>query len=133
MSFVYGAILWGSVAAAAPVIIHLLMRSKARKVTLPTLRFVKTTHRANYAKLKLKHLILLAMRMAAIVLAVLLLARVFLPGHRSPGGGASVPLAMVVVVDNSASMGRSRPPWEGPCKCSAAWTSLAGRCWLFRT
>ena len=105
MSFIYGAIIWGSVAAAAPVVIHLLMRSKPRKVTLPTLRFVKTTHRAIYSKLKLKHLILLAMRMAAIILVVLLLARAFLPGHHRLGGGASVPLAMVVVVDNSASMG----------------------------
>ena len=104
MSFVYGAILWGSVAAAAPVISHLLMRSKPRKVVLPTLRFVKTTHRANLAKLKLKHLILLVMRMAVIVLAVLILGRAFLPGYRS-SDGSSVPSAVVVVVDNSASMG----------------------------
>ena len=104
LSFVYGAILWGSVAAAAPVVIHLLMRSKPRKVVLPTLRFVKTTHRANISKLKLKHLILLVMRMAAIVLAVLILGRAFLPGYRS-SDGSSVPSAVVVVVDNSASMG----------------------------
>ncbi|MCD4824170.1 MAG: BatA and WFA domain-containing protein [Phycisphaerae bacterium] len=103
MGFLYGAILWACAAAAGPVIIHLLMKPRPRKITLPTLRFVKKSHKANVSRLKLKHIILLAMRMAAIVLLAILLAEPLGRGFRS-SFMPSEPVAMVVVVDDSASM-----------------------------
>lgn len=103
MNFVYGAILWGSLACVAPVIIHLAMRTKPRPMTLPTLRFVRKTHLENLSKLRLRHLLLLAMRIFVIVLIAYFLARVFLPDFGKTSRG-DIPTAMVVVVDNSASM-----------------------------
>ncbi len=103
MNFVYGAILWGALACVAPVIIHLVMRTKPRPMILPTLRFVRKTHLASASKLRLRHLLLLAMRIFVIVLIAYLLARVFLPEF-GKASRENVPTALVVVVDNSASM-----------------------------
>jgi hypothetical protein len=103
ISFVFGGLLWGASAAVAPVLIHLIMRTRPRRMPFPALQFVRKTHKANISRLKLKHLILLAMRMAAIVLIAMLLARAFLPGwFQVPD--RTVPAAAVFVVDNSGSM-----------------------------
>ncbi|MCK5113253.1 MAG: BatA and WFA domain-containing protein [Phycisphaerae bacterium] len=96
-------ILWGAAAAGVPVVIHLLMRPKPRTVTLPTMRFVLKSHNANLSKQRIKRLILLLMRMGAVALVAMLLAGFYLQGKHFPGAQKQ-PVAMVVVVDNSASM-----------------------------
>ncbi|MFP4054108.1 MAG: BatA domain-containing protein [Phycisphaerae bacterium] len=103
ISFVFGGVLWGATAAAAPVVIHLIMRTKPRRMPFPALQFVRKTHKANISKLKLKHLILLAMRMLAVALVSLLIARAFLADFFEVPD-RTVPAAAVVIVDNSASM-----------------------------
>ena len=103
ITFLFPLVLAAGAAAVAPVVIHLIMRTKPRRTVFPAMRFVKKTHQANISKLKLKHLILLAMRMAAIVLIAMLLARAELPSFRQVDD-SSEPMAAVVVVDNSGSM-----------------------------
>ena len=103
MSLWFSGMLWVTVAAVIPVIIHLAMRTKPRMRLLPTLRFVKTTHRATAAKRRLKHYVLLALRMGIVVLLALLLARPWLRGMRTVQP-TDAPTAMVVLVDLSASM-----------------------------
>jgi len=103
VTFLFPMVLTAAGAAAAPVIIHLILRTKPRKVLFPAMRFVRKTHRANLSKLRLKHLILLLMRMGAIVLLALLLARAQWPRWTSVAD-TDVPTAAVVIVDNSASM-----------------------------
>jgi len=103
LTFLVPAILGASAAVAAPVVIHLLMRSKPRQVVFPALRFVKKTQQASVSILRVKHLILLAMRMLAIALVVFLIARARLPafGHAPV---ATTPCDLLVVLDNSGSM-----------------------------
>jgi hypothetical protein len=103
MSLWFSGMLWVTVAAAIPVIIHLAMRTKPRVRLLPTLRFVKTTHRATAAKRRLKHYVLLALRIGIVVLIALLLARPWLRGMRTVQP-TDAPTEMVVLVDCSASM-----------------------------
>jgi hypothetical protein len=103
MSFIFGGVLWASAAVAAPVVIHLLLRTRPRTVTLPTMHFVRKTHRSGASRHRLKHLLLLGLRMLALLLMVLIVARAFVPAFSSTRDGA--PTAIVVVVDNSASMG----------------------------
>lgn len=91
-------------AAAAPVIIHLIMRTKPRRVTFPAVAFVRKTHQANISRHKLKHLILLLMRMLLIALLALLIAGWYIPNWRHTPA-TSDPAAVVVVVDDSGSMG----------------------------
>ena len=104
VAFLFPMVLTAAGAAAAPVIIHLIMRTKPRKIVFPAMRFVRKTHRANLSKLRLKHLILLLMRMLAIVLLAALIARAEVPRWASVAD-TGVPAAAVVIVDNSASMG----------------------------
>ena len=103
MAFLFPMILAAGAAAAAPVIIHLIMRTKPRRVVFPPLRFVLKTHRAQISRLRLKHLILLAMRVAAIVLIAMLIARTQLPGWGRATDQKS-PVAAVIVLDASGSM-----------------------------
>ncbi len=103
VSFLFGGILWAAGAAAAPVVIHLIMRTRPRQMVFPALRFVRKTHQSNISKLKLKHLILLALRMGALAVLAMLLARPFIADWvRS--AGQNVPSTAVIVIDNSGSM-----------------------------
>ncbi len=102
-NFLFGPVLWAAAAAAAPVIIHLIMRTKPRKVTFPALRFVKKTHHANISKLRLKHLLLLLLRMAAIALIAVLIAHAEIP-NQVKATAVSAPVAAVFVLDNTGSM-----------------------------
>ena len=104
ITFLFGGVLVAGAAAAAPVIIHLIMRTKPRELVFPALRFVKKTHRSNISKLKLKHLLLLLMRILAILLIVILIARPRLPAWQR-AVDRSQPTAVVFVIDNSGSMG----------------------------
>lgn len=103
MSFLFGGILWAAGAAAAPVVIHLIMRTRPRQMVFPALRFVRKTHQSNISKLKLKHLILLALRMGALVVLAMLLARPFIPDWVR-AAGRDVASTAVIVIDNSGSM-----------------------------
>ncbi len=104
MSFLFPMVLAAAGAAVAPVVIHLILRTKPRKIVFPAMRFVRRTHQANLSKLRLKHLLLLLMRMAMIVLLAVLVARAEVPSWRTVAD-TSVPAAAVILVDNSGSMG----------------------------
>lgn len=103
LEFLVPGILVAGFAAAAPVIIHLIMRSKPRNIVFPAMRFVKKTHKANISKLRLKHILLLAMRVAAILLLVGLIAKAQIP-RWNVHTGVSSPAAAVIILDNSGSM-----------------------------
>jgi hypothetical protein len=103
VAFLFPAVLGAAGAAALPVIIHLILRTKPRWIVFPAMRFVRKTHQANLSKLRLKHVLLLLMRMAAIVLLAVLIARAELPRWTAVQD-RDVPAAAVVIVDNSGSM-----------------------------
>lgn len=104
ITFAYPMVLWAATAVAAPIIIHLTLRTRPRRIVFPAMRFVRKTHQATVSRLKLKHLILLAMRMLAMLLIALLLAKPTFVGGRVELGSAE-PAAVVVAIDNSGSMG----------------------------
>lgn len=102
LTFLFPAILYAAGAAAAPVIIHLILRTKPRRIVFPALRFVKKTHNANISKLRLKHLLLLLMRMAMIAGLAYLIAQWQIPAWTTEVKDTS-PVLAVLVIDNSAS------------------------------
>lgn len=103
INFLFPAILGAAGLAAAPIIIHLILKTKARRIVFPALQFVKKTHHANINRLRLKHLILLALRMMVIVMAATLLARAEIPSWQAVAE-RNVPTAAVIVLDDSGSM-----------------------------
>jgi aerotolerance regulator-like protein/VWA domain-containing protein len=99
--------LTGLVVVAIPVAIHLVMRTRPRRMVFPALRFVQASQRASVGMMKLKHLVLMILRVVMLALLVFIIAR---PISRrdvvaAPDDVDKVPAAVVLCFDNSPSMG----------------------------
>jgi hypothetical protein len=103
MGFVTPALLGGAALIALPIVLHLVMRREARHLDFPALQFVRQRRSMNQHRLRLRHLLLLALRCAIIGLLAFALAR---PTLRGLGTAAkdSGPVAAVLVIDNSLRM-----------------------------
>src|SRR5690606_27841601 len=86
------------------VIPHLIMRQNPKHVVFPALRFVRQRNEANRRKLRLRHLILLALRVAALVFLAFALARLTLTTSGALVSQAA-PVSAVMVFDTSPRMG----------------------------
>ena len=62
-----------------PVILHLILRAKPKKLLFPALRLIQSRRQHNVRRMRLRHLLLLLLRMALLVLAVLAVARPSVP------------------------------------------------------
>src|SRR5207302_356703 len=94
----------GLAAAAIPALLHLLERRVPPEAEFPPLRYLSEAERQNARRLKLRHLLLLLLRTALIVLLVLAAARPLFP-TRASGGSLHEPTALAVILDNSPSSG----------------------------
>src|SRR6516225_1210155 len=102
MGFVQTSMLTALAAVILPILAHLLFRRRFRPVDLGTLRFLKVAIRQDTRRRKLKRWLLLALRLACVVLLVLLFAR---PYRAQFAGGGDAGLS-IILIDRSASMGR---------------------------
>lgn len=115
------ALLYGLAACAVPILIHLVMRQRARRQVFPAMRLLMTNHARSDRAHRLKHLLLLLCRMGVLALVVLLLAGTQYTPAQSATGHApalvgSAPVSAIFCVDTSASMGyryqgRTRLQW----------------------
>ncbi|HEY2251402.1 MAG TPA: BatA and WFA domain-containing protein [Planctomycetaceae bacterium] len=64
---------------AIPVILHLLMRAKPKKLVFPALRLIQNRKRTNSRRMRLRHVGLLILRMAVIGLLAVAVARPSVP------------------------------------------------------
>ncbi|HVZ93784.1 MAG TPA: BatA domain-containing protein [Phycisphaerales bacterium] len=101
-----GWLIAGGIAAAAPIVAHLLARRGGRLVTFPAVRFVLEAMGEQARRTRLRDIILLSLRVLAVALIALAFDR---PGWI---GGAKPPLdngggEWVIVLDASASMTRA--------------------------
>lgn len=103
MGFVTPALLGGALLVGVPIVLHLVMRREAQQLVFPALRFVQQRKTANQHRLRLRQLLLLAMRCAVIALLAFALARPTLRGSGATGKEDS-PIAAALVVDNSLEM-----------------------------
>ncbi len=102
---VNGALLWGTLLVASPIIIHLLSRRKFRILDWAAMEFLLEAERRNRRRIQLEHLILLLLRCLAIILLACLVARLFL--QRTGLAARAIEAARVeriVLLDDSASM-----------------------------
>ncbi|MDB4386817.1 BatA domain-containing protein [Akkermansiaceae bacterium] len=102
MNFLAPALLWGLLAAAIPVIIHLLNRRRFRTVKWAATTFLLKASRESRGKKRLKHILILACRGLAIAALIFAVARP-LVGNFLGWGGGSVE-TVVLVLDRSPSM-----------------------------
>ncbi len=103
MTFVYPILLGGLLLAGLPVVLHFLARKKPKTLVFPAFQFLMQKQRQSTRNLRLKHLLLLLMRMALIALACLALSRPRL-FHESLGLSRERPVAMVLIFDTTPSM-----------------------------
>ncbi|TWU40969.1 BatA domain-containing protein [Novipirellula artificiosorum] len=75
MTFLNATLIFGVLAAAAPVVLHFLARREPKKVVFPSLRFLTQRYETNRNRLKIRRWWLLALRIAAIAAVALFLAR----------------------------------------------------------
>ena len=103
LSFVNPLLLAGTALVALPIVLHLIMRRKPRHLEFPALRFLQRQHDVNQRRLRLRHLLLLALRIAAIALLAFALAR---PSLKLFGalGSQKAPVAAALVFDTSRRM-----------------------------
>ncbi|MGD9857587.1 MAG: BatA domain-containing protein, partial [Planctomycetaceae bacterium] len=79
MSLLHPAILYGLGLAAIPVILHLLLRQKPRKLLFPALRLIQNRRKQNVRRMRIRHLLLLLLRVAVIAAIVIAIARPSVP------------------------------------------------------
>lgn len=103
MGFLTPVLLAGSALIAVPVLLHLIMRRQPEQHMFPALRFVQQRRESNRRRMRLRHLLLLALRCALIAGFAFALARPTLKGSGLHGKEGS-PLAVALVVDNSLRM-----------------------------
>ena len=107
MSFLNPLFLLGVAALAAPVLVHLVRRTRARKVQFPALVFVRQIPQRTIRRRTLHNLFLLLLRCLAILLIVLAFTRPFFSGG-SAAKETGTNGATVILIDTSLSMRRSQ-------------------------
>ena len=107
MSFLNPFFLLGVAALAAPILVHLVRRTRARKVQFPALVFVRQVPQRTIRRRTLHNLFLLFLRCLAILLIVMAFTRPFFSGG-SAAKDTSTAGATVVLIDTSLSMRRGQ-------------------------
>ncbi|MBI3189410.1 MAG: BatA domain-containing protein, partial [Ignavibacteriales bacterium] len=107
MTFLNPLVLFGTLAAAIPVILHLLNLRKLRTIEFSTLRFLKELQQTKIRKLKIRQLLLLIIRTLLVLLLVLAFARPALRGTLLGTIGGNAHSSVVFIIDDSFSMSAS--------------------------
>lgn len=103
--FVNPALVAGTALALVPLAIHLLNRQRYKPMPWAAMRFVLAAYRKTRRRAQLENLILLLLRMAAVALLALAIARPFV-GDRSPlAAMAQSRRDVALILDASASTG----------------------------
>jgi hypothetical protein len=104
LTFLQPAFLFGALAAAVPILIHLIYRRRALVHPFPAVRFLLLADKRTARKFRLHQWLLLALRLLVILLLALTLARPLLTGEDVQAAATVPPQTTVILVDNSLSM-----------------------------
>ena len=104
MTFLNPLVLFGLVAAAVPVILHLLNLRKLKTVEFSTLTFLKELQQTKVRKLKIRQLLLLIIRTLLVIFIILIFARPALRGRMFGAIGTSARATVVLIIDDSFSL-----------------------------
>src|SRR5512145_1736820 len=105
MSFLAPLFLVGLAGLAVPVLLHLIQRERKQVVQFPSLMFLQRIPYQSVRRRRIRHWLLLAMRISAIALLVLAFARPFFQQGALAAAAAAGAREVVILLDQSASMG----------------------------
>lgn len=103
MAFLSPIFLLGALAAALPVLVHLVRRTRAVRLQFPSLMFLRRIEQKTIRKRRLRNLLLLALRSAALLLLALAFARPYYSGA-SAASASNSQSSSVILIDASYSM-----------------------------
>jgi hypothetical protein len=104
MSFLNPLILFGLVAAAIPLIIHLFNLRRPRRIDFSSLVFLRELQRSTMRRVRIRQWILLLLRTLALASLILAFARPTLRGPLAGVVGSAARTSAAIVLDNSLSM-----------------------------
>jgi hypothetical protein len=99
MEFLAPVWLAAAAAAAVPLLLHLLRRRIGTRIDFPAVRYLARAEREHSRKLRMRNLLLMLLRVAAVLILTAAAAR---PIARLAGGGHA-PTTVAIVLDNSLS------------------------------
>ncbi|MBQ6268989.1 MAG: BatA domain-containing protein [Bacteroidetes bacterium] len=103
MNFLNPAILFGLIAAAIPLLLHLFNLRKLKNINFSTLHFLKEMQKSKIKSIKIKQLLLLVLRTLIIVFIILAFARPTIDGT-IPGFENFAKTSSIIIIDNSFSL-----------------------------
>jgi hypothetical protein len=104
MSFINPLFFLGALAASVPIFLHLIKRERAQKIEFPTLMFLRRISKKTIRYQKLRHLLLLLLRILAFLLLALAFTRPFRETPQAAAAAGKVTTARIILFDNSLSM-----------------------------
>ncbi len=104
MSFLNPFLLFGSVALAIPVLIHLVRREKSEIIPFSSLMFLLKVPKRSIRQQKMKNLLLMALRLLILALLVGSFARPYITQAAKPAANSNSNRGTVLMLDNSYSM-----------------------------
>ena len=105
MSFLTPLFLVALAGLAIPVLLHLIQRERKQVVQFPSLMFLRRIPYQSVRRRRIRHWLLLMMRLAALALVVMAFARPFFRGADPAAAAAGGAREVVVLIDRSYSMG----------------------------
>ena len=105
MSFLTPLFLLALAGLAIPVLLHLIQKERKNVVQFPSLMFLRRIPYQSVQRRRIRHWLLLMMRLAALALIVLAFARPFFKRQDLGAAAASGAREVVVMLDRSYSMG----------------------------
>lgn len=109
MGGMHSILIVGAALVGLPILLHLIMKQEPKRLPFPAFRFLRQKLKTNQRKLRLRHFILLAIRMLLIALFALTLFQPLFSCSSSLAPGLNItgeqPLAVVIVIDTTPSMG----------------------------
>ncbi len=102
MQFLFPWFLWALAALAVPVIIHLFNFRRFKTVYFSNVKFLREVKEETSNRSKVKHLLVLASRLLAVLFLVFAFAQPFIPGKKQEGSSGRKTVS--IYIDNSFSM-----------------------------
>ncbi|MDZ7860464.1 MAG: BatA and WFA domain-containing protein [Candidatus Krumholzibacteriota bacterium] len=105
MTFLNPLFLFSLLAVAVPLIVHIFSRRRVREVKFSSLLFLESSQRRSMRSVKLRRMLLLILRMAAVACIALAFSRPVIKGKSASLFPGRIPVASCILVDRSYSMG----------------------------
>ena len=104
INFAHPALLWGAALIGVPILIHLLNQRRFKRIDWAAMDLLRTARRKSHRRLLLEDLLTLILRCLAVLLLVLLIARMIISGSPGLARLTGTRTEHVFILDDSPSM-----------------------------